>query len=117
MIFSYKRDNLFQNRINECCKIKRKYPNRIPIICEKDPKCKLVSDLKKIKYLAPLDISIGQFMHVIRKQLRLRESQSIYFKIDNMIPPCTVLMQNLYDVYSDEDGYLYISYIGENTFG
>jgi len=33
------------------------------------------------------------------------------------MPPTSCLIHDLYDKYKDDDGFLYISYSGENTFG
>jgi GABA(A) receptor-associated protein len=36
---------------------------------------------------------------------------------DNILPPTSATMVTLYRDYKDEDGFLYMSYCGENTFG
>ena len=39
-----------------------------------------------------------------------------YF-INNKLLPTSALMQTVYNKEKDEDGFLYVSYSGENTFG
>ncbi|KVI09408.1 Autophagy protein Atg8 ubiquitin-like protein [Cynara cardunculus var. scolymus] len=34
-----------------------------------------------------------------------------------MLPPTAALMSAIYEENKDEDGFLYMSYSGENTFG
>lgn len=60
MKWAYKEENTFEKRRAEGEKIRRKYPDRIPVIVEKVPKSKL-QDLDKKKYLVPSDLTIGQF--------------------------------------------------------
>jgi GABA(A) receptor-associated protein len=47
-------------------RIRAKYPDRIPVICEKALKSNL-EDIDKKKYLVPSDLTVGQFVYVIRK--------------------------------------------------
>ena len=45
----------------------RRYPDRIPVICEKDPRSD-IPPVDKRKYLIPMDLTVGQFVYVIRKR-------------------------------------------------
>ena len=57
-------------------------------------------------------------MYVIRKRIKISPDKSIYLFIDNHIMPATAqLISILYDEYKNEDGFLYITYAGESTFG
>jgi len=67
MKWSYKEENPFEKRRAEGEKIRRKYPDRIPVIVEKAPKSRL-RDLDKKKYLVPSELTIGQFYFLIRKR-------------------------------------------------
>ena len=46
-----------------------RYPDRIPVICEKDPRSD-IPPVDKRKYLIPMDLTVGQFVYVIRKRAR-----------------------------------------------
>jgi len=95
-----------------------KYPGRVPIICERDPRYVDVPDIDRKKYLVPSDISISNFMYIIRRRLKLSPEKSIYLFINNAVMPATSqLLITLYDEHVDNDGFLYIKYAGENTFG
>lgn len=108
----------FDKRISESQKIRAKYPGRVPIICEKDPRSFDIPDIDRKKYLVPEDLSIANFMYVIRKRIKIRPDKSIYLFIDNHIMPATAqLISILYNDYKNEDGFLYITYAGESTFG
>ena len=107
----------FEDRKDESTRILKKYDDRIPIICEKSNTNDSMPTIDKIKYLVPADLSIGQFMYVIRKRLTLKPEQAIFLFIDNTLPPASELISSIYTKYKDEDGFLYVKYSGENTFG
>lgn len=114
-IFKFK-ETPFETRYNEAKKIKEKYPERIPVIVEKFKKSD-IADINKTKYLVPYDLTIGQFIHVIRKQIRLKPSIGIYLFVNNTLPSTSETIMETYEKYGDNDGFLYLLYSGENTFG
>jgi GABA(A) receptor-associated protein len=97
-------------------RIKSKYPDRIPVIVEKAPKSD-APDIDKKKYLVPADITVGKFVFEIRKHMKLSPEKAIFLFVNNTLPPTADLIANIYERYKDEDGFLYITYSGENTFG
>ena len=105
-----------KKRKSESLRIKNKYPTRIPIICEKNIQSD-VPDLDKNKYLVPPDLTVGQFLYVIRKRIKLTPEKGLFLFIDNTIPPSSEIISKIYKDYQNEDGFLYIVYSGENTFG
>jgi len=69
------------------------------------------------RYLVPCDLTVGQFVYVIRKRIKLSPDKAIFIFIDNVLPPTAALMSSIYDENKDEDGFLYVTYSGETTFG
>ncbi|XP_007469560.1 PREDICTED: gamma-aminobutyric acid receptor-associated protein-like 1 [Lipotes vexillifer] len=63
MKFQYKEDHPFEYRKKEGEKIRKKYPDRVPVIVEKAPKAR-VPDLDKRKYLVPSDLT-GLYPQVV----------------------------------------------------
>lgn len=114
---SYKSKKTFLERINESTNITEKYPDRIPIICEKNTRSNKTPEIDKNKYLVPNDLTMGQFLYVIRKRIRLTPDQAIFIFINNIIPSTSNLLSDLYYLYKDKDGFLYVTYSVENTFG
>jgi len=54
----------------------------------------------------------------IRKHMpNLNEEKAIFLFINEVLPPSSALMSQIYEKHKDEDGFLYITYSGENTFG
>uniref|UniRef100_A0A8C3QQQ1 GBRAP protein n=1 Tax=Cyanoderma ruficeps TaxID=181631 RepID=A0A8C3QQQ1_9PASS len=56
MKFLYKEEHPFEKRRCEGEKIRKKYPDRVPVIVEKAPKAR-IGDLDKKKYLVPSDLT------------------------------------------------------------
>ena len=117
-IDNFKNKRSFVKRLDESNRIMSKYPERIPIIVCRANTCKDVPDIDRHKYLVPRDLSIGQFMHVIRQRIKLQPHISIYLMINDYTMPATSqLLGVIYNEHSDDDGFMYITYTGESTFG
>mmetsp|Transcript_100247 Transcript_100247/g.139328 ORF Transcript_100247/g.139328 Transcript_100247/m.139328 type:complete len:121 (+) Transcript_100247:41-403(+) len=112
----FKEQNTPEKRKAEYERIRNKHPDRIPVICEKVDGSD-VPDIDKKKYLVPADLNVGQFIYVVRKRIKLPPEKAIFLNVANQQPPTAALMAQLYEQYKDEDGFLYIKYSGENTFG
>lgn len=49
--------------------------------------------LKKIhRYLVPADLTVGQFVYVIRKRIKLSAEKAIFIFVDNVLPPTGTLL-------------------------
>ena len=119
MEFRFKKDNPdAEQRRKECEKIRTQFSEKIPIICEKDPKSK-IADIDKTKYLVPSDLTVSQFSFMIRKRIEI-EKEAAFFLLANGKHSITgdTLLSEIYDKYKDpEDGFLYIAYASELTWG
>nr|GLL45679.1 autophagy-related protein 8C-like isoform X1 [Ipomoea trifida] len=105
-----------ERRQSESTRIREKYPERIPVIVEKAERSD-IPDIDKKKYLVPADLTVGQFVYVVRKRIKLSAEKAIFVFVKNMLPPTAALMSAIYEENKDEDGFLYMTYSGENTFG
>ncbi|KAF4389500.1 hypothetical protein G4B88_006559 [Cannabis sativa] len=76
-----------------------------------------IPNIDKKKYLVPADLTVGQFVYVIRKRIKLSAEKAIFIFVDNVLPPTGAIMSAIYEEKKDEDGFLYVTYSGENTFG
>ncbi|KAK3039692.1 hypothetical protein RJ639_027033 [Escallonia herrerae] len=70
-----------------------------------------------MQYLVPADLTVGQFVYVVRKRIKLSAEKAIFVFVKNTLPPTAALMSAIYEENKDEDGFLYMTYSGENTFG
>ncbi|RZB64048.1 Autophagy-related protein 8C isoform B, partial [Glycine soja] len=113
---SFKLQHPLERRQAEASRIREKYPDRIPVIVEKAERSD-IPDIDKKKYLVPADLTVGQFVYVVRKRIKLSAEKAIFVFINNTLPPTAALMSAIYEENKDQDGFLYMTYSGENTFG
>ena len=115
---SFKHKNTFEQRLTESRSIKNKFPGRIPVIVEKAPIINTdVPLIDKNKFLVPGDLTLGQFIFIIRKKLVLEPEKALFIFVKDQLPLTTTLMRELYANHQDNDGFLYMNYTSENTFG
>lgn len=114
---TFKESYDFDKRKAEADRIRNKYPNRIPIIIEKNPNSHNIPSIVKRKYLVPEDLTLGQFSYTIRKAIELKKDQAMFLFINNKILPVASLISFVYQAEKDPDGFLYIQYSGESAFG
>ena len=77
-----------------------------------------VPSVAKEKYLVPRDLTVGQFAYIVRKQLKMDASQALFLLVGNQLHSATATFAALYDEHRDrEDGFLYVTYTAEHTFG
>jgi len=85
-------------------------------VVEKLPKSQ-IPDIDKRKFLVPNDITIAQFMWIIRKRIQLSPEKAIFLFVNKTMPLSSATMGEIYADHKDEDSFLYVAYGGENTFG
>lgn len=60
---------------------------------------------------------MGQLVYVVRRRLSLPAEKSLFLFVNNSLPTTSTLVSQLYAAHQDEDGFLYLTYSGESTFG
>lgn len=102
---------------NEVEIIKEKYPNYIPIIVKvhNDKTIKLT----KFKFLVTNEITLAQFLCILRKKItNIKSTESIFILINNTLMPITLNLSSIYKEKKDKDtNMLFITICKENTFG
>ena len=121
MIFKFTLDNPdVEKRKNECEKIINQFPDKIPIICEKDPECREIADIDKTKYLVSSNLTVAQFSFMIRKKLNVKEGEKAFYLLVNGKYNLTgdIPLSKVYENHKNpEDGFLYIVYTGAIFMG
>lgn len=115
----------FEQRLSESKRIREKYPNRIPCIIERAAVSKKsIPDITKHKYLVPSDIKMSAVMQIIRKRMgkALQPEEALYMFVrtaqdKTVLAPMNTEMSSLDDKHRGQDGFVYIEYAGETTFG
>lgn len=106
----------FNSRKKESMRIIQKYPDKIPTIVEKLSNSTIL-EIEKNKFLVPLDLSISQFSYILRKSISLKPHEGFFIFINGVIVPNAMAMHSIYQLNKDDDGFLYLKYSSENTFG
>ena len=115
-VFSFVPSRAEQRR-DVAAKIIENYPDRVPVIVERDPKAR-IAEISKNKFLAPADISVAKFISEIRKHIKLGRQESLFvFVANNVMPQPNSTMSQVYAQHKDPDGFLYVVYSSENAFG
>ncbi|XP_077522344.1 microtubule-associated protein 1 light chain 3 alpha-like isoform X2 [Amblyomma americanum] len=106
------------SRKEEVTNIRQRFPSKIPVIVERYAKEKNLPLLDKTKFLVPQELTMSQFVSIVRNRLQISACQSFYLLVDNK--SMANLSKTLSDVYADwhdEDGFLYITYASQEMFG
>jgi len=114
----FKKTHSLEERRKECEKMRTKFADRVPVIVERVVNSDL-PQLDRKKFLVPKDIIFGQFLSIIRKRVNISSSTAIFtFVGDNQaMTVSSATMNQTYEENKDEDGFLYVFYTGEDTFG
>jgi len=113
----YKKLKTFDERRKEAMGMRQRYPNRVCLYLTKS-KSSTLPDSDKKKYLVPHDLTVGQLLHVIRKRVDISPKEAIFlFTASNTCPPSTMPLGTVYTEHADPDGFLYMTYNSESTFG
>ena len=146
MNWQYKHEHSLEQRRFESERIRRRYPDRIPVIVQPCSFSSISSSsilsnslfrsfsssssssschdwtlerLENEKFLVPSELSFGQFAYNIRRRLRLRAEHALFFYIGSYgkQPMLSSTMDILYNEHKDTDGFLYVCYADEKVFG
>ncbi|KAF9619911.1 hypothetical protein IFM89_010222 [Coptis chinensis] len=113
---SFKQEFSLEERFVESKSILAKYPDRVPVIAERFSSSDL-PHMEKKKYLVPRDMSVGQFIHILSLRLHLSPGKALFVFVNNTLPQTASLLDGVYESFKDEDGFLYMCYSSEKTFG
>lgn len=107
----------------EARKIREKYPDRIPVICERSPYSTGLPEIPKKKFIVHETMLCGEFKYLVHKHITqaagadVRAEQTIYIFVNGLSPKTSTPLSELYEKMRSDDGFLYIKYGAENTLG
>ena len=110
---SFKTIYTLEKRKSKCNDILNKRPGIIPVIAEHSN----FQDNKTLKFLVESELTVGQFIHILRKKIEIKPEEALFIQVNNKIPNMVCLLKELYLTEKDTDGFLYMYYKKENTFG
>ena len=94
----FKKQFPLYQRLQESEKVLYEYPDKVPVICEKDNRV-YNCEIKKRKYLVSKDLTVGQFMYIIRKQIEMNSGMGLFLFTKGNIPPSSEKMGNIYNKF------------------
>lgn len=109
--------NDYLERIKKSQLILEKYPDRVPLIIKPSDSDRDAFPIDKSKYITPRDLTLLQLQQIIRKRIHFPAEKALFMFINNKIYPITSMIGPVYDTNKDTDGFLYITYCQESTFG
>ena len=114
---SFKNSTDFLSRKAEAEKIFKYWPDKLPIVLEKDPKSKM-PELDRPKFLCPSEFSVLQFLMYLRKKINLPKKTGLFVVAEKgEMLSGDRMMADIYQRLHDEDGFLYLKYGDHAAFG
>lgn len=115
---TFKERKTFAQRKEEASGIRAKFSQKVPVIVEKYHKEKSLPALDKTKFLVPQEITMSQFVTIIRNRMSLSSTQAFYLIVNNKsIASMSTTLSELYRDERDADGFLYMTYASHEMFG
>ena len=114
------RQTPFAERREMAAKIRECHPGRVAVICGRGPtfaESHHGGVPPKVKYLVPEGMTLGVFQCLIRRQFYMGPSDALFFFCQGRLAATVATMARLFEEGRDEDGFLYLTCCGENTFG
>ena len=90
--------------------------SHIPVILNRGGKD--VPLMQKEKFLVDKSLTVGHVLYIVRKRVDINSGQGLFLLTDDhttLASGCPLM--DTYQKYRAEDGFLYLKYRGENTFG
>ncbi|KAK8389972.1 hypothetical protein O3P69_012888 [Scylla paramamosain] len=75
---TFKQTRNYASRQQEVANIRNKFPNKIPVVVERYAKETTLPVLDKTKFLVPQELTMSQFVTILRNRMQLQSTMSFY---------------------------------------
>ena len=112
---TFKRQHPFEARRMLSVKMKAVYPRHVPLIVER--RSRQDPPLPKSRFLVAGEKRMGEILAQVKGEMTLRPTEALFFLVgEEMIRPGESAAR-LYERWGDDDGFLYLVYSREESFG
>lgn len=74
--------------------------------------------LDKRKFLVPQELTMSQFLMIIRNRLRLHPSRALFLLVnERSMVSLSKTLSEVYEEHKHLDGFLYVTYASQEVFG